>query len=634
MHIKPILPPSGDVLIYEFGVRLDKDCQQAAGDQIFKARRLYNALVASIRDTVTQMRAFVIDRAGPEAQRCQSEVDALNHAFDAARAVNNEEAMKRVAEARREKWRELATFVAAARKAHRAEIQTLFLSRIGKNEGCETYRLRSQAVAAGLGWATANAVLDAAIVAFKASFARGKAPRFASSEDKDQDTLTLQFTAAGGVSVGAILGGGHTELALLPTNGCGKRKYGEFRFRLGLAAAGNNATGTWQYHRPLPEDASIGLARLVRRRIGKDYKWAIQLQVKLKRPPAEVVSITDRKPLVAVHFGWSYDIEGRRVAGITDGPDPGEATVLKLPPEVEERLDRASKIQSERDSARDAIAPRLREIDVIEIDPTSLDGLAPDAPENLLAKAMDELKVIRRLPAQHVALRRLHRLCAMLRRAERLPEWLEAWRKDDRLRWQAHAHIARRARNQRKDFYRRIAIDLTRRYSTITIEPLDLAAAAQKVDENTGERTEFAKKARAGRVVAALYEFESAIRMAAAKTGTALLEISGETASCCATCGGAVLSDKESSQILHCSQCGADLDRKQNGAALAWQHVHEDIEGLVAQFWSEAIAARQASAQKQAEKKSKMADGRRNARTRRGAETAEGSRRGEEGGGE
>lgn len=614
MDIKPSILPQGNVLIYEYGARLDKDCIQAASDQIFKARRLYNDLVAAIRDNVNRMNAFVLEKAGPDAMRCQTEIDRLNEEFAAARAANDEDAMKRIAEARREKWSELAVAVKATRKELRTEIQRDFLSRIGKNSSCDTYKLRSQAVANGLGWATANQILDAALIAFKKSFVRGKPPRFARGDEKDQDTLTLQFTVAGGVPVDAILGGRHGELGMTATNGCGPRKYGEFRFRLGAAAAEVNATGTWQYHRPLPEKAKVGLARIIRRRIGKDYKWALQLQV--KQPLEEQEPVMGRKPLAAVHFGWAADVDGRHVAGITDGPDPGQSRVLRLPPAVEEGIDRARDIQSERDKARDVIVPKLKEIELPVIEDAVLEVLPPDSGEARLARASEELRAIRRLPVQHVAIRRLHRLCAMLRDIGQLPDWLEAWRKEDRLRWQSTAHMARRARNLRKNFYRQTAIDLARGYGAIVIEPLDLAKASIKVDEATGERTEFSKKARAGRVVAALYELESAIRWAAAKSGAALLELAGgETVSLCGYCGGDTVPDELDGQLLHCSQCGADIQRKQNGAALAWQMVDEDIEPLVEQFWMQTLEARREHEGKTAEKKAKMAEGRRAART-------------------
>ncbi len=631
MIITPSLPPAGDVLIYEYGARVDADCIPAIGEQIYKARRLYNDLVARIRDIVNEMRDFVLQHAGPDALALQSRIDALTEAFGAARAVNDEDAMKRIATERRALWPELAEIVKAARKAHRTEIQERFLNRIGKRTTCDTYHLRCRAVAGGLGWATANQMLDAALMAFKKSFMRGQAPRFARGDEKDQDTLTLQFTAAGGVPAATLLGGAHSELSLQARNGCGRRKYGSFSFRLGAAAAGACATGTWQYHRPLPEAATIGLARLVRRRVGKDIKWALQLQV--KRPATEPVDMEGRKPLVAVHFGWSGDASGRRVAGITDGADPGLARVLQLPIDVEDGIRRAAEIQSTRDEARDGVVAVIKSTEWGEASaPPPVDEagdplpLEPGSPAWQRARISEELRGIRRLPAQHVAQRRLHRLGALLRATDQMPGWFDEWRKQDRLAWQAAAHLARRARNLRKDFYRRVAIDLARQYSAIVIEPIDLVKAALKVNEVTGEKTEFVKKARSGRVIAAVYEFESSIRWAAAKTGAALLEITGETVSQCAICGGAAHADESNSQVLHCEQCGAELDRKRNGAAIAWQAAQDDLEGAVADFWALALSSRREHAEKAVEKKTKIADARRRARTLIGGKNAGGSR--------
>lgn len=592
--------PSGDALIFEFGIRLDKECIPAVSDQITLSRRLYNNIVDITRSTVESLYSFVVAKAGDEAIQAQATIEALTDAFKAAKAAADEPTMKRIALERREQWRVLSGLLKGARKEHRTEIQERFLSQIGRNSSCPTYQLRSKAVGDGLGWGTANAVLDAGLQAFKKSFALGKAPRFSAGAEIDQDCLTLQFTAAGGVAADVMLSGKQSDFILLPSGGCGPRKYGEFKFRLGAAKDGAYATGTWQYHRPLPDGASIALARLVRRRVGPHYKWAIQLLVKPKTPILE--NVGQRSPLVTVHFGWAADVDGRRIAAITDSADPGNAETVALPLSVEAGLNRSSEIQSMRDSKRDAIVPKVRQIEI------------PDGAAEALTELMGKLRHTR---PQDVSSNRLHFLCRLLREENLLPDWLEAWRKEDRMDWQDQVHIARRARNVRKTFYRELAINLGRKYDTIAIESLDLADAALKVNEENGEKSDFAKKARAGRVVAALYEFESAIRWATTKTGAALLEITGPTASVCSICGGAMDAAPEDHQTLHCHACGAVLDRKQNGAAVAWQSVNSQREDAVTNFWLELRAGEEAKKEKKAEKLSKMADGRRvAARTR------------------
>lgn len=602
--IVPSAVPTCEAVIYEYGLRIDKDSMEAVLQQITLSRCLYNDIVAIIRDMVNAAHAFVIDKAGVEAVRTQEEINSLNEAFKAAKAHSDEPEMKRVAQERREKWAALSGLLKGARKEYRAQIQERFFSKIGRNSACLTYQKRSQAVAAGLGWGTANAVLDAALQAFKKSISLGKAPRFASGAEIDQDCLTLQFTAAGGVSAKTLLSGRGGDLVLSAAGGCGRRKYGEFQFRLGAAKANTYANGTWQYHRPIPEGAYVALARLVRRRIGMHYKWAVQLLVKPKEPLR--CEVGSRKPLAAVHFGWAADISGRRIAAIANDAEPGAAQIIVLPPSIELWLIRSAEIQGIRDAERDEIAVKARQIDL------------PDgASENL----QELLGRLRRTRPQDISANRLHYLCRLLRTEDNVPDWLEAWRKEDRMKWQDQTHIARRARNARRSFYRELAIRLASEYDAIAIEPLDLVTAALKVDEKTGEKTEFAKKARAGRVVAALYELESSIRWAAAKTGAALLEITGPTASTCAICGGSINAAEDDHQELHCNECGAVLDRKKNGAAIAWQAVNDQREDVVTAFWSSMVAESQAKKEKKAEQLAKMVDGRRKARTTSDAKT-------------
>lgn len=600
MEINPAKYQDTSISTYEFGCRLDKECQDVVWDQIRKSRELYNDLVAIIRGIVGELHAYVLEKSGAEAQKLQAAIEVLNEEFAAAKAADDEVSMKSIAEARRGKWKELGEKLREARKTHRTEINSRFLSRIGKNSSCDTYVQRGKAVANGLGWATANAVLDAALIAFKKSFALGRSPQFAVGAEKEQDCLHLQFTMAGGVSAGTLLGGSHAELSLVPpSGGAGRRRYGEFKFRLGAAKDKSYATGTWQYHRPLPDGCSIGLARLVCRRIGKDTRYAIQLMV--KKPQDDQPLCPERKPLIAIHFGWATDINGRRVAGLADSADPGGATILQLPPVIETTLGRAAEIQGLRDTDRNEIVANLKRIEL---------------PANLAPEFAEEWAAFKRLGATHVSANRLHRLCRLLREVlSELPDWLETWRIEDRMRWQSHTHMAKRARNARKTFYREQAAQIARSYSTIAIEPLDLAAAAQKVDESTGEKNDLSRKARAGRVIAAIYELESALRWAAAKHGCAVLEVAGKTARYCSICGGEAESKDNDLQLLSCPRCGALVDRKQNGASLVYQAVAKQLEDVVQDYWSSALTAQNEKTATATLKKQKLQEGRAKART-------------------
>ncbi len=57
--IEPWISPAPDVVVYEFGARLDARSQAAATEQILKARRLYNAVIGCIRTVHGELNVWV-----------------------------------------------------------------------------------------------------------------------------------------------------------------------------------------------------------------------------------------------------------------------------------------------------------------------------------------------------------------------------------------------------------------------------------------------------------------------------------------------------------------------------------------------------------------------------------------------
>jgi hypothetical protein len=566
---------------YEYGVRLDDGVRVAVWDQIIRARRLYNELIAAMRGIYDEMQAFTIERAGTEAAALLARIQALNEAFKAARADNDEPRMKMVAEERRGCWRELSPLLKAARKEHKTEIGERFLVRIGKSNRADTYHIRCRYADEGMGFGTANAVLDRALKAWNDSMAKGKPPMFSSGAEKRQDTLVLQFTKAGGIPAAAIMAGQSKELAIDAKPG--KRRYGTFAFRLGAAKAKTYATGEIQLHRPLPEGASIPGARLVCKKVADGEEYRLQLVV---NDPAGVVAHDGRKPLLAVHFGWAAVDGGRHIATVNDTQDPSTAQVILLPGDIEDDLDKAAAIQSARDTARDALKGML--------------GQWPMTGDEALDA---EISAIQKLPAQYISQARLHGLIERCWREghENQPDWLREWKALDNRRWQATVGVAQRARNRRGNFYTELAIGWCSQYQAIVIEPLSLKEAAVVVDEMTGERTEFAKKARAGRVVAAVSELAEAIRWQAIKHGTALLEENPPTVSTCSHCGSTnIMPSATDALSLCCQDCGAETGRKANASAVLFQSCCGDIAVRTERYHAAAVMAENAKLLKKA----------------------------------
>jgi hypothetical protein len=351
--------------------------------------------------------------------------------------------------------------------------------------------------------------------------------------------------------------------------------------------------------------------RLVRRKVANKSKWVIQLVLRLKEPLQHAPGRTE-SALVAVHFGWARAMDGRRIAGIASAADPGLARVLELPSTVEADLKAAAQVQSLRDQARDTNVADLKALAQLQLPAHGDEGLGE--------RFEQEIGAIKGLRTQHVAAKRFYVIANLLRRIGIEVEWLTKWVAEDRKRWQAAVGIARRARGRRREFYRQEAQRLARHHTAIVIEPLDLKAAAQKVNEVTGERGEFGAKARAGRTVAALYEFEQEIRKAATAYGRALFELKGQpTVTTCAHCGSVDIGAVEGEhQVLNCRSCGAIADRKLSGAAVAWQLSMEGVEDRIAQYHIRRRREAEEAAAAAASRKQRMAEGRRKARAARG----------------
>jgi hypothetical protein len=149
-----------DITVYEYGIRLDKECEPRVWEQIKKSRELYNNIIAAIRAIFDGMNAFVIERAGLEAKALANEINKLSEEdFKAAKAARNEDLLKEIARIRKEKRILLSEMLKKVRTEYKSDIQKQFFSQIGLNSRCITYKLRSDAVAQGLGWGTANAIL-------------------------------------------------------------------------------------------------------------------------------------------------------------------------------------------------------------------------------------------------------------------------------------------------------------------------------------------------------------------------------------------------------------------------------------------------------------------------------------------
>lgn len=554
-------------LVYEYGVRIDKERQVDVRAEMQLAHRLYNELAAEMRRIGEEARHWLEAKAGDAARVVRNKIDVLNEAFKEAKARDDRDSLKQIADERRGLWRTYYEVVGAARVQHRKELGELFLSKIGRRSDCPTYQIMRRFVADGMGWATGNAVLTASLQAWAKQWPKFKLPNFHAVHEIVQQSLEVQFTD-GGLPVSKMHEGRHGDVCIMGTE-AGRSKYHGFRFRIGSGEAKRDITGTVYLHRLLPSDAVLQRARLVERRIGKDRKYYLQFVLLLKEDRPTLAVPEQRQSVLALDFGWYFEEDGRRVAGMADSGEPGEAKILRFPPSLEAVFDKAETVASERSLLRDEIAGELLAVKFTQ------------APEVIA----DMLTSLRRVPTiQRIAPGRIAALSLKWREecSDYQPQWLarlEEWRKKDRLLWQSATHTAKRARNGRRKLYQLWALDWCRKYERIVIDTPDLEKSAKVKDKTTGAHNKLGQVARAGRARVALYELSQCIQWAAVRSGTVVAEVLGRTSKTCAHCGSPAAALPDNSRLLACSneECGAIEDREASAAAVVYSFAHANL---------------------------------------------------------
>lgn len=559
--VKGVMPVENAV--YEYGVRVDRECIPVLQAQFKLAHDTYNEIVSELKRIARAAKDWLEEQAGDEAKRLRVRIDLLNVAYKEAKAEDNREQLEFIANERRGLWREYYERINEVRRSRRNELKLLFEDQVAERKGCRIYEIRCEAVNHGLGWATANVVLKSAIQAWRKQWPKLKEPNYRHFAEVTQQLVELQF-ASGAVPVDAVTEARHSEVSIGGAM-AGRRRYSEFRMRVGAGEVRADVTGTIYVHRPLPSEAKVLRARLVEKRVGKDRKYYAQFVLEFPAGAGPTLPVREaRSPLVALDFGWYYEEEGRRIAGVAEGADPGMATILRLPQELEQLFERAEAIEGERATLRDEVAGEI------------LAMTFKEAPEPLV-DGFERIKRCRK--PEWVAPALLASIVLKWREncPSYLPEWLErleCWRKKDKALWQSATHTARRARNGRRKFYEAQAIRLCAQYERVVIDTPDLAQSAKVKDKTTGKHNKLGAAARSGRHRVALSEFRRILEWAATRSSVVVADILGRTSKTCAHCGGVAVVDEDNSRIVRCSndECGAVEDRELNAAAVCYRN--------------------------------------------------------------
>ena len=329
------------------------------------------------------------------------------------------------------------------------------------------------------------------------------------------------------------------------------------------------------FHRPLPKDAVIKWAYVVRRPIGPHLEWRFQLTIESEtfRVPTQPVG----EGTVAIDLGWRrlFDDEGCHVglrAGYTVD-DQGYEREILVPQKVIERMPKVSDLAAIRDKNLEKFQFELSNW-MVGRDMSGWDLVEKDQDGKDMPSMNDRLRGY----THWRSARKLHYfidLWAKRRLAgdDEMYEHARAWAKQDRHlhAWQEHQRD--RLIAHRRETWRVIASQLAKTYATIILEDggakdglinLTEIPGWEQAAPDDGDPSEGREQRKMARL-AAVGELRDAIVKAAAKNGAKIVPVSGVYSTRqCALCQHVNTFDARSQIVQTCAGCGKRWDQDAN----------------------------------------------------------------------
>jgi hypothetical protein len=544
--------------IYSYGCLPPTAGAELLDEQLRLAHRYRNLLVEierTRRERVQAALRLAVEVDGPASQveALVVELEALRRMLAPLRAHNGEPPEAEVPAARaravRGELRGARELLRAAKRRVLGDDRLRLELRAADDEAKRA--VQEARAASGLYWGTYLQIEAAAM-----QFRRGRQPpRFVPYDGSGKVAVQLQH----GMPVAELFSGNDTRLRVQPLVADAfararhqRRLAGRTVVWIRAGSEGPRHLPRWielplLLHRPLPDDAVIKWAWIIRRVVAQRAEHQLQLVVESPSfvPPEAPVG----RGRVAVDLGWRNKPDGRvRVAYWRD--DEGRSGELLVPARTQEGVKKPDELRAIRDQSLDRAKAALRE----------WLASAGDVPEWL--REATRALAHWRSPAR---LARLVQTWSERRLAgdEAIVEQLVAWAKQERhLRfWEVHQRDRRLG--HRREAYRRFAVELARRYATVLLPTIDLGALraiAPPEDARAAGRTQ-RRTAR----LAAPGELRAALREAAGNAGVALVELeAADRTRICAGCGRPAGWDARASLEVQCGQCGVRADQDEN----------------------------------------------------------------------
>ena len=346
------------------------------------------------------------------------------------------------------------------------------------------------------------------------------------------------------------------------------------RLRLRIKVAGGATVSGKTYmhfdlilHRPLPKNAQVQNGKVVRKRVGDKFSYTVSLTLRI--PENGIARL--KKKAIGIDIGFRQSGKTIRAAAIASSDPKDPVEYIDVSEKFLKRIEYIASLKSRLDEK----ATRLGEI----IKPLLKKGKV--LPED--HKKYRFVKSIANTPTNvTLSFEKAYKLGSWMVKYGKgeLPieveqEGIKWWEKNS-LTYREHHNLRKKAYLERKDQYRNIASNLIKKKQPIGIEQINLSIFAETKDKDN----KLGNVARLNRFLVAPSELLNAIKNAAQREGIPVFEVPAKnTSKTCSSCGH-IHKELGAESDWTCPSCKSEHDRDHNAAINIARRAEEELKKI------------------------------------------------------